>query len=411
MPVPPRGRLSSLDLVRGFAVLGILPANLPHFIGPMQPPTEWGNRVAAALVLLLIDFKMITALAILFGAGLALQESNARERGDPWFGAKYLWRQALLLLLGLSHGLFLWFGDILATYAILGSLALCLVLIGSDWVRIVCVGALGWFYTVILAITCIILLGGVTIPPQKPPPPARADDPAVSLFRSGGSLPDRLEEYFTPANQVRIYRHGSFLDQFENRALFVSVSLFSLPILMGWYLLGCFLLGMQLVWAGAFHPGPQQRWFAELFLMLGLTIGVPCHVAAVVVSLNSEQSPLPAMLNLLGGLSQSLMYIGLLLLWDGSEFWPALRERLRAVGRMALTNYLMQSVLLTFLFYSYGLGWYGQFGLALALPLVPLVWALELAWSPVWLRVFAAGPIEWLWRTLADGRFQPILAR
>jgi uncharacterized protein len=408
MPIRPKDRLTSLDLVRGVTLLGILPANLPWFVGPPGEPHGLADRVAAAAVLLFIDFKMVTALAILFGAGLAMQEAAARQRHDLDFGAKYLWRQALLFLLGLSHGLLLWFGDILATYAMIGSAALVVVLLGSNWVRWVSIACLAWFYALVLALMLV-----VAVTKAEPPQPKQSDNtdgPPVSLLHGDGIPADRLKEYFTPANQIRIYRNGTFADMVENRAVFLLVSLPSLLIIMGWYLLGCFLIGMQLVWAGLFH-GVARRWWAEFFLMLGLTIGVPCHLVAVFISLKWPGTAWPNLLNLVGGLPQSLMYIGLLVLWDDAGGWDWLRDRLRAVGRMALTNYLMQSVLLSLVFYNFGLGWYGRTGLALAMPLVPLIWALELWWSPIWLSWFASGPVEWAWRSLADWRVQPILAR
>jgi uncharacterized protein len=400
MPIRPRDRLTSLDLVRGVTLLGILPANLPWFVGPPGEPHTLADRIAAAAILLLIDTKMVTALAILFGAGLAMQEAAARQRGDESFGAKYLWRQALLFLIGMAHGLLLWFGDILATYAIIGSAALVLVLLGSDWVRWASIACLGWFYVLVLALMLLVAVS------QAEPPHAKkgdsTDGPPVSLLHGGGTLADRLEKYFTPANQTRIYRNGTFADMFENRAVFLLISLPALAVLMGWYLLGCFLIGMQLVWAGFFH-GVARRWWAEFFLILGLSVGVPCHLAAVAISLTWPGTAWPNLLNLVGALPQSLMYIGLLLLWDDADVWVWLRDRFRAVGRMALTNYLMQSVILGLVFYNYGLGWYGRTGLALAMPLVPLIWALELWWSPIWLNWFESGPVEWAWRSLLKG--------
>src|SRR5262249_36504148 len=104
-------------------------------------------------------------------------------------------------------------------------------------------------------------------------------------------------------------------------------------------------------------------------------------------------------------------YFGLLILWSRSGRLPWLQARLRAVGRMALTNYLMQSVLCGFVFYGYGLGLFGQMGAAAGLLVVFGVWLLGLAWSPIWLKCFQLGPVEWAWRSLADLRWRPLLRR
>lgn len=396
MSIRPKDRLSSLDLIRGVAVLGILPANLPWFVGPYGAARGPADNIAAAAVLFFIDAKMITALAILFGAGLALQEASARQRDDEAFPAKYLWRQFLLLLLGLAHGLLLWFGDILATYALVGSAALVLVLLGSDWVRWGSALCLAWFYAVLLGVALVASAGAEQPHPKKG---ESADGPPVSLLSGGGTLAERMQEYFTTSNQERIYRNGTFADMVENRAVFIACYFPLLPLWMGWYLLACFLIGMQLVWAGVFH-GVARRWWAGLFVMLGLTVGVPCHLAAVAVALACPGTPWPGLLNEAGALPQSLMYVGLLLLWDESGGMEWLRSRFIAVGRMALTNYLLQSAILGLVFYGYGLGWYGRTGLALAMPLVPLIWALQLWYSPIWLGRFQSGPVEWAWRGL-----------
>src|SRR5438876_3704059 len=127
LPVTPtEERLPSLDLLRGLAILAILPANIPWFLGPSsmgEGPRagidSWADRAAVAWTMFFVDGKFITMLAILFGAGLALQMNRAKAAGRP-FARYYIWRQALLFFLGLAHCLLLWFGDILSSYAIVG---------------------------------------------------------------------------------------------------------------------------------------------------------------------------------------------------------------------------------------------------------------------------------------------------
>jgi uncharacterized protein len=404
MSAQPEDRLSSLDLIRGVAVLGILPANLPHFLGPYTP--AWTDRIAAAAVLFFIDAKMVTTLSILFGAGLGVQEGAARLRKkESAFRLAYLWRQLLLLALGLMHALLLWYGDILTAYAMIGVACLVLTLFGQGVVRGAMAAGLLWTYGVLLTFAVIVAAFPEAGRVPKPEPLGDTTGPPTSFFRSGGDLASRVEEYTRPENQIRIYRNGGFLDWVEHRAVFVLMFWVSLPLYFGWYLGACFLLGVQLLWAGVFHGGEVRHRYVRIFLALGLGVGVPLHLAAVAAHLLAPQTVWAGILNFGGALPMALMYMALLLLWDEAEgVFPGLRDRLRAVGRMALTNYLLQSVLLGLVFYSYGLGLFGKVGLAMALPLVPAIWALEVAWSKPWLERFGMGPIEWLWRSLAGRR-------
>jgi uncharacterized protein len=477
LPAPPREeRLPALDLIRGVAILGILPANLATFSGPIS---GFGNRpafaspadhVVAALILLLVDVKFITLLSILFGVGLGLQLSRARARGDRRFPWYYLWRQALLLGIGICHALLLWWGDILGPYAVIGTLALGVALLGRGWVRGVAIGGLAWNYAVLLLILVVVLsLGNPFASSTRPPPPVSPDGPPVSIFYGEGPLEQRFARYFSPENQKAIYRHGHFGHLLENRALFYAGQFMTMPFWIGWYILGCFLIGVLLVRTGLFadpqrrrpEPGPQappplppgeepsplvrasgpeeyrparpegvlearqlpplaegagiparvavdyhagRKRLARWFVALGLGAGVPLHVAATILYLINPSAPLPGILNQFGALPQALLYLVLLVAWSHSGLLSWLQSCLRAVGRMALTNYLMQTVICTTIFNGYGLGLYGHTGLAAAVPVMLGIWVLELVWSPLWLRFFSAGPVEWLWRTLAGRR-------
>jgi uncharacterized protein len=409
-PPPPPGeeRLPALDLIRGVAILAILPANLVQFSGPAfgnQPvfATQL-DHVVAAVILLLVDVKFITLLSILFGVGLGLQFDRAQGRGDRRFPWYYLWRQALLLGIGVCHALLLWWGDILTAYAIIGALALGVALLGEGWVRGVAIFGLAWNYAMLLLILIVALLFGNLFaqsrPAQAGPPP---DEPTLSLVFGEGTFEQRRERYTTPQNQKAIYRQGHFGHLLENRANFYGGQLIGLPFGAPG-MLACFLIGVMVLRAGLFHDPQKRRRLARWFVALGLGVGVPLHVVAVVVYLTNTRSQLPGPLNQFGALPQALLYLVLLVAWSHSGLLSWLQSCLRAVGRMALTNYLMQSLLCGLVFYGYGLGLYGHTGLAAAVPVMLGIWVLELVWSPLWLRFFSAGPVEWLWRTLAGRR-------
>src|SRR5262249_2523276 len=180
-------------------------------------------------------------------------------------------------------------------------------------------------------------------------------------------------------------------------------------ILVGWYLLGCFLLGITLLRHGLFQAPDQHLPLIRRLIVFGFGVGLPCHVAGVIALVWNPGGPFSWLFNGWGALALALGYLGLLLLWSRSGFAPWLQSRLRAVGRLALTNYLMQSVLCGFIFYGYGLGLIGRVSRVQALGIVLAVWLVQLFLSPLWLRFFRMGPVEWLCRSLAEPRPLPFL--
>jgi uncharacterized protein len=344
----------------------------------------------------------------MFGVGLGIQMARARVRGDRRFARAYVWRQFLLGVIGLAHALLLWFGDILATYAIVGTIALGVALLGPGWVRGVAIGGLTWTYGALLGLLVFVAAFGALFPDLDRSPPGErlsTDGPPISLLHGEESFGQRFVQFFSTENQVRVYRHGNFGDQVENRAAFFLSGQITLPFLMGWYILACFLIGILLLRSGLFHVADRRRRLKRRLVLLGLGVGVPLHVVASVLYL-VRPSWVVAMtfLNVVGALPQALLYLALLLAWDDSGALPRLQAAVRALGRMALTNYLLQSVLCVLVFYNFGLGLYGRTGVTGALVVMLAIWVLELTWSPLWLRYFRMGPVEWAWRTLAGAR-------
>jgi uncharacterized protein len=419
-------RIPSLDLVRGVAILGILLANIPSFshptdlLGSRDGEGTLSDRLVVGLTLFVIDNKFITLFSILFGAGLALQADRAQAAGRPFTGY-YIGRLGLLFLIGLAHALLLWFGDILTSYAIVGLFALFLGRLSPRGVFRSMIVCFTWSYVFLLLLSVAIPLAGEAemrawIEEKRDPEvkkqaealtqpvPFDLSDPTTGSVQS-------LDLYFSAKNQELIYQRGTFADMVVNRA--VSLFLFACEFwpAIGWYLLGCFLLGAQLLRRGLFQDPDRHRGFIRRLILFGLGWGIPCHVAAVLVYWRDPDGAFSWFFNLWGALAQALGYLGLLLLWSQSGRDQWLQRRLRAVGRMALTNYLMQSLLCSFVFYSYGLALYGQVSRTQALVVVAGIWLLQLALSPVWLHFFHMGPVEWMWRCLAKGKWRPLLRR
>jgi uncharacterized protein len=417
-------RLSSLDLIRGVAILGILPANIPSFLGMVdyfgaRPGNgSMGDAIVTALTLFFIDGKFITLFSILFGAGLAIQSGRAVKAGRP-FVAYYVRRMALLLVIGLAHFLLIWYGDILTSYAVVGLAALFLSRVSPRAVVAGMIVCFAWAYLWLLGITLAFAVFGDAAMKEYKGEGNSAEvreeaeqlESPISPSSGDGTMTSehRMALYMTPQNHDLIYRSGTFGDMVVNRALDLKEEFTGDAIVIGWYLLGCFLLGILLLRHGLFHTPEQHRVLIRRMIVFGFGVGVPCHVAAVIALAWNPDGAFSWLFNAWGALAQALGYLGLLLLWSRSRVAEWLQARLRAVGRLALTNYLMQSVLCGFLFYGYGLGLIGRVSRVEALGVVLAIWLLQLLLSPLWLRFFRMGPVEWLWRSLAEGRARPFL--
>jgi uncharacterized protein len=431
-------RLPALDLMRGVAILMILPANVASFSTPDMNPRagadSWADHLVTVLTLFFVDGKFITLLSILFGAGLMIQALRAQAAGRP-FGWFYTKRMGALFLIGLAHALLFWWGDILTSYAIVGLGALLLSRLGQRTLLRFIGGFLLWCYSWLLLFTLLIVIfGDVTSTPSEPQPPnaaataqrnegktkSPAGQPESDSQRSGASpspedqfeqMGKAIEEYFSEENYVRIYRHGAFREMVLNRAIMLACMTALFWLMLGWDILACFLMGIYLLRQGIFHDADTHRPLLRKFIGWGLAVGVPFHVAALVAYARNPDGLLSYCLNYFGPLPLALAYLGALTFWSHSGRAEWLQSRLRAVGRLALTNYLMQSVLCGFIFYSYGLGLYGQMGRAASFGVVLLIWLAQVVVSPLWLRYFQIGPVEWLWRSLAEGRRRPFLRR
>lgn len=396
---PPRHL--SLDVLRGVAVLGILLMNISAFALPAPAyinPRAWGGSSAPDLALwlasfVLIDGKMRALFTLLFGASTLLMVTRADATGHD--GAA-LQRRRLGWLFGFGalHYLLLWSGDILMLYALCGFVALFFIELRASTLLVIAFALLSagfaLWYADLAIISAQVAAGGRTAAAMlsdlgEPGAPALAAE--VALMRSGYAaiLADRIA-------------HGSaILIQFITNA----------P-----ESLGLMALGMAGLRSGFLTGDWPPRAYARL-AAAGLAIGLvgmgalAVHVAASgFATLTTARAMIVWAYPLRLPLTIGLAALALLLI----QRWPnsAAITRLAAAGRMAFSNYLLTSLLMTSVFYGYGLGWFGLLSRAQAYALVPLVWALMLIWSPLWLAHFTHGPFEWLWRCLTHARIEPL---
>ncbi len=404
-PIAPGERNLLLDALRGTALLGILLMNMEAFNGPVlasgtgvDPQLSGIDRAVDALVYFFVQGKFFTLFSLLFGMGFLVMSSRADAAGRP-FAWTFLRRMAVLLCIGLAHGLLVWSGDILVSYALLGVPLLLVRQAPPRWLAIP--GVL-----VFLAGPGMILLFGLLFWAV-----AQSPQSADGLSQTMEAEYAQLGELVARAHEV--YRHGSWGEAVAQRAAEVQVSLAGLPVI-GALVLGMFLIGGALVRSGAMTtPAQFPRLYAFLrwvLLPLGVaTMGLSYWISPVVpIDRFDIGIALAQSLGMLAGGLMCLGYVGWLVAFFGSRAGAGVAAWLAPAGRMALTNYLMQSVVCTLVFYGYGLGWFGQMPRAWHAVFALALFVAQVFFSHAWLARFRFGPMEWLWRSATYMRLQPL---
>jgi len=406
-PIAAKERIEVLDVLRGFAIFGILLVNMAAYNSPLAilqwSDVEWwtgtADHLAEGLIFYLARGKFVTMFSFLFGLSFALFLLRAEASGAPFFPL-YRRRLLALLLIGLLHRFFLWHDDILAFYAIVGFFLLLAMRAKARTVLILALlvfflPRVKWFYDEWRTF-------GAT--------------PAATEAQAGPSGEDVSEQLRAPVEaRIHAFGQGNLAEVHTQRTE---------DALAGWgyYFwyysfpptLAMFLFGLYVGRRRIFHDLTGQLSCVRHMLWWGLALGLVGE--AVYFLLPRLASVLPTWTGLFrltvwwtfGVPGLCFFYVAVLTLLFRNPAWRGWLAPLGAVGRTALSNYLLQSVICTTIFYSYGLGLYGKVGPALGLALTALIFALQIPLSMWWLRRFRFGPAEWLWRTLTYGRLQPM---
>lgn len=399
-PIPASERSALLDALRGWALFGILVVNMMLFIGFVfledearaALPLARFDDLSELLLEWLVVGKFYSIFSLLFGIGFAIQLGRLEARGEGV--PRYLRRLAVLFLIGLAHMLLLWLGDIVALYALMGAVLL-LFRRACDRNLIRWAAAL-WLFPV--AWSAAIHFAGFQ-PFQPIFEMAFATMATTGLDVSRGPLPIYSSPDLWLHLQSRpgemLYRLGDLLYQMR----FTKV--------LGMFLIGLWV-GRRAVYAKLDEYEPLLRKAAKW----GLAIGLPASLAKAVLSMwPGEERPViefaAEVAYVLGTPTLALGYAaGFALLWHKRR--RGLLEWAAPAGQMALTNYLMQTILQSLLFYGWGLGLIGKLGLVFVFPISIALFALQVAYSRWWLAHFRFGPVEWLWRSLTYGKRQPM---
>jgi len=384
------GRVAVYDFIRGIAILGILLANIPAFgnslFATMLDPTAPLSPIDATVSAwtgVLVTGKFRTMLAMLFGIGIYLQYQKRSEVQGNWPGG-YLKRTIFLMLFGLIHGILIWYGDILFLYSLV-AFVVCLFAGFSDRVLI-------WLASVSFGLAVLAGIGATLA--------AGLVDPAtIKEAMTSGGMPQAL----TLQAEMAAYANGSFLDQVAHRAqafLFLFSSLiFFCPLLGGFFVLGL-LFGRHGVLAKpSAHPKTVRR-----FLLLGLGLGLPLTAAVEFLIPSGAPFIIAQAVEILYGPLVATGLIMLLAVMSERGVLPNVQSAIAKVGRTAFSCYIMQSLICTAIFYSWGGGLFGKLNRLEMLIVVPFVWAANLIFAHYWLKKYRMGPLEWLWRSLTESR-------
>jgi uncharacterized protein len=401
-PVSQAERIDSLDVLRGFALLGILVMNIASFAMPFSAyfnPTAWGDITGAnhwvwLFSHLLFDQKFMTLFSLLFGAGIVIFSERAAARGRSAAALHYR-RTFWLLVIGAAHAYLLWYGDILVLYAMCALILYPLRRLSPKWLLPIGV--------VMLAVgSGFSLLAGLTLP-QWPP------EAVAEITEFWAPSAEKIQE------EIAAYT-GPWSGQMAHRVK-MSFSFHTGYFLKWgfWRAGGLMVLGMALFKLGVFSAKRSRRTYFTM-LVAGAVVGLLLIHTGIYrnkeVHFDVRYSFfLGAQFNYWGSLFLSAAYIGLLMLWcqRGAGGW--LKQRLRAVGQMAFTNYLLHTLICITIFYGPGLGLFAQVNRVGQISIVLAIWVAQLLYSPWWLKRFRFGPFEWLWRSLTYWRRQPFRRR
>lgn len=405
-PPLPQERIQAMDVLRGFALLGILLMNIEGMVGPLNgaligvdPALTGADRTADTLVYLLVQGKFYPLFSLLFGMGFAVMLVRAEAAGRPFFGT-YLRRVLVLMAIGLAHALWVWSGDILFTYALIA--IVLLVLFRRTPPSRLPMWGIGF---IVFPSAVIWLLGAVGSLAMMTPEGAAQMQASASA--QGAQMAAVLDA------QRQAYGAGSFAEATAQRLADLKMMMGFL-MFWGWQLLGLFLLGSWFVRSGAIA---RPREFSGLYRGLRL-VALPLGFVMVLVSYLLEPTSDMVSINLrattamglftLGGTLMALGYLGWIVEGLQSAATAGPLARLAPAGQMALTNYLLQSLICTGIFYGYGLGYFEQLSRAWQVPFVVALFLLQVLWSQAWMARFRMGPVEWLWRAATYLRLPPM---
>lgn len=403
-PTPPDVRFEIIDIIRGFALFGVLVGNIvwtsQYFAvtdGQRDAlPSAAIDRIVNCFTVMLVDYKFFTLFSMLFGLGFALQLGRAAETGRNLVGV-YSRRLLILFLLGVSHAVFLWFGDILHTYALVG-FVLILFRSRSDREILGCALFIAVFVS-LLPLLHWAIAGSATSEASA--------DVEITEMRFAA---------ITGSNWWDVIRaNGNYLrNEYSHVNLkFDGIGYWYLSVF--WKFLLGFYIGRRLLLQQAERHLELYQRILPWAWVIGLTGNAVLSLANLLLGIWIPEHPsalaaliwIPLDLSLF---ALSVAYLATLVLLYQRPRWQRMLRPLAPIGRMALTNYLSQSMFMVILFYGVGFNLLGKTGTGVCLVFSIIIFGFQITVSSWWLKRFRFGPAEWMWRCLTYGRWQPMRA-
>ena len=481
-PVAQSERIDAMDILRGFALVGILLMNVEWFsrsiseLGGFDRDLTGLDHAVGWLVRCFVEGKFYKLFALLFGMGFAIMLIRAKEADKP-FNAWFARRMLVLFAIGMLHIVFLWGGDILHDYAfaglvLIGFMALLrrprlqrfdnprsLLKLGLVWLMLPFVIAMfaGIGFSTMFDYDKLSqrwqndqrIVEMVETRMAEPVEEAAADEEQAPADENEAVEEAAADEEQTPADeneaveeelsdeqkiekaaneiverrQTRkidaardddVFSNESWWNVTKHRLKFSGQMLMMTPVFTLILLLPIFLIGYWFIASGTIKNHRQNRHIFKPMAIIGLGLGLGLNVAALMILQHPVariSMSLIATGQVLFGLGQFVLsagYLGAVVMLLGSDKWAARMKWLAPIGRMALTNYIMHSVILTTLFYGYAAGFYGQISRAPQMLIVLAIVLFQVAFSAWWLGRYRFGPLEWLWRSLTYKELQPL---
>ncbi len=392
-------RIRLLDILRGFAIFGILMVNMmwynspiPSLISDNSLWTSDADLAARALITFLFEGKFYVLFSMLFGYGfwLFLNKNNPEGRSILKL---YAMRLFILLLIGIAHVLLLWPGDILIFYALLGFLLMIFRNVKNKTLII---------WAIVFISLPVILLGFAVLISQIPEAKIAMDQAMIEQDKLFVALIDKA---------LVVYQKGTFGEMMKMRLEEYSLALGGF-LFFHIKIIAMFLIGQYAARKGYLGNVKGNLPLFKKLCLWGFIIGIPANLIASYLALHHDiynataEALLAMFLVTFGAPALTLAYVSgiAILLQKGHLILMA--RRLAAVGRMALTNYLMHSIIASILFYGWGFGLYGKVNPWQGIILVLVIFSLQIPFSLYWLSKFRYGPFEWLWRSLTYMKWQ-----
>lgn len=398
-PLQAKQRIDFIDILRGFALFGVLIINIYTFsqppsghIGSSYNDLHGFQEIFAWFINIFITGKFYTIFSFLFGLGFAIQIERLRSKTDKYISI-YVRRLFILIAIGFIHAIFLYTGDILKLYALNGFLLL--LFRNSSPKKI-------FIWAASLSFVMILIFSAATISDMNQS--AESDSTEIETKSD-----DRLTHKEKEAIWSKTYENGSLYEITKTRIeILYDVEMISFYIISPFVILPLFLMGAYFGKKKIFQNLKANKKLFRKMQLWGLLFGILLSAALVAESIlyDNESGTLKSFISQLNNIAMASFLVGSAVLLFLNNKLSALYKPLKCLGQSALSNYLLQSLVFGLLMFNYGFGFAGKFNVSEIFCIAVALFILQAYLSVLWMNKFRFGPAEWLWRSLTYRKFQ-----